>query len=354
MHYLLLLLLLVALGCENSDANSPDYADPRGQQLVSVYQNGVLPSHGDFVAATEALLNTTEVFSEAPSSAGLMAVQASWRVATLQWKRCEVYDFGPVGDFFLATRIHRWPADTVSLEEKLLTGEPIDEAFIAAKGSSVVGLAALEYLLFGDGALTALSTNPSRRAYLRATTRYLLTTARELQRRWKEAGPDFTSNSTLSTDGGQNIFTNGLIAYLDKSIRFRLRAPLGELNGTAINPQAVETPYADLSSDCLRAGFGEWKRAYYGGAERITDYGFDDYLLVLGNKSVGPAINEAIERVDSQLQDLGDVDLNHLLLTNPVAVRALVDDLRALLVLIRVDLSSAIGVVLTVNDADGD
>ena len=358
---LLTSLSLILFSCGKS-APGPDLSDPRGQQLRSVYQNGVLPTHAAFVDASDDLYSSAEVFSLNPSGETLEALRASWKAVTEHWKRCEVYDFGTVSNFFLHTRIHRWPVNIDGLEENIRTEETINEDFISSRGSSIVGLAALEYLLFKDDLATTLQqliSDDARTAYLLETAKYLNFVAGELRSRWTEEGPLFAQRTNLNIDGGQNQLVNGLINYLEKTIRFRLRTPTGDQDGEGPDSDLVETPYAAFSISCLQAGFEEWKTAYRGGtATAPMAYGFDQYLEELGNTTIAPNISAAITAIDNRLVELqqqqNQSSLRDLIENDVDKARQLTDEFQALLVLIRVDLSSAISVVLTVTDADGD
>ncbi|TXF90228.1 imelysin family protein [Neolewinella aurantiaca] len=353
-----LFTVLLIIGC-GKDESEPDYSDPRGLQLSAVFNNGIVPAHAAFVAEATALQTAADAFAANPDTQNLAEVQLRWRSATDQWKMCEVYDFGPVSNFFLHTRIHRWPVDTEGIDDAINAGETIDEAYISSRGSSIIGLGTLEYLLFAEDESTTVqrfTNDAARRDYLQALSHYLTTVATELNNRWLEAGPAFTTNTGLSVGGGQNQFVNGLINQLDKTIRFRLRTPSGEESGEAPDASLVETPFAAYSLACLRAGFAEWELAYYGGESAGNGYGFDDYLAELGNTDVAPRIAAAIEKVAANLDALSqrNTTLGELVTDDTAAISQLTADYQALLVLMRVDLSSSISVVLTVTDADGD
>jgi predicted lipoprotein len=322
----------------------------------------VLPTHAAFVDASDGLYRNAEAFSLNPSDETLEALRASWKTVTENWKRCEVYDFGNVSNFFLHTRIHRWPVEIDGLEENIRTEEIINEDFINSRGSSIIGLAALEYLLFKDDLATTLqglTSDDARTAYLVAASKYLKAVAGELNLRWTEEGPAFTQRTTLSIDGGQNQLVNGLINQLEKTIRFRLRTPTGEQNGESPDPHLVETPYADFSISCIKAGFEEWKIAYRGGSPATSMiYGFDQYLTELGNTTINPNVEAAISVIDNHLVELEQSQsassLGDLINDDVNEARQLTEEFQALLVLVRVDLSSAISVVLTITDVDGD
>lgn len=349
--------LFFYLGCGETD--EPDYSDPRGQQLQSLYNNAIAPSHAAFVTGTEALQASVIAFVGSPSETTLTDTRAAWETTTRQWKRTEIYDFGRVSNFFLHTRIHRWPIDQEGLLENIVTDEVINEDYISSRGSSIIGLAAIEYLLFEEDearTLLAFNMDTKRGNYLLGLAAYLVTVSRELAERWTDEAPAFRADTGLSIDGGQNVFVNGLINQLDKTLRFRLRTPSGEETGEAPDPSLVEAPYAGYSLPLIEAGFSEWKIAYYGGPDRGIAYGFDDYLTELGNTTVSPRIDAAIANIDANLMALNTntLSLQDLLASNLPAVEQLTEDFKALLVLMRVDLSSTIGVILTVNDTDGD
>jgi len=358
--FLLPFSLFLYVAC-NKSGDTPDFSDPRGQQLTSLYENAVDPSHGAITTSFEELNEAIADFSSAPSESALANARSAWRAATQQWKRTEVYNFGVVSNFFLHTRIHRWPADIDGILNNINTDEEINLEYISRRGSSIIGLAAIEYLLFAEDAETTVATfnaDEKRQAYLRGLADYLFLVGQEVSLRWWEERMAFTSNTELSIDGGQNVLVNGLVNQLDRTLRFRLRTPSGEDSGEAADPTLVETPFAAYSLPCLAAGFAEWKIAYYGGTDRTTSFGFDDYLSELGNTSVSPRIDAAISRIDANLASLeaevNTTSLQELLTNNPSAVQQLTEGFQALLVLIRVDLSSTIGVILTVTDADGD
>lgn len=358
-RYLLLpLSLFLYISCGDT-ANEPDFSDPRGRQLESLYQNAITPSHHAFKRSAETLNEAIADFTRMPTEEGLEVARAAWQATTRQWKRTETYNFGQVANFFLHTRIHRWPTNTEGLLENIDTDEDIDQAYISSRGSSIIGLAAIEYLLFReDVAATTMTfiTDEKQRNYLLELSNYVSVIAGEVDVLWEEEEIVFTSNTDLRIDGGQNVLVNGLIAQLDNTLRFRLRTPSGEETGEAPDPSLVEAPYAGYSLPLIEAGFSEWKIAYYGGPDRGIAYGFDDYLTELGNTTVSPRIDAAIANIDANLMALNTntLSLQDLLTSNLPAVEQLTEDFKALLVLMRVDLSSTIGVILTVNDADGD
>ena len=92
----------------------------------------------------------------------------------------------------VSNEIKKWPINTGFMEEIIAGTESIDEASVAAAGSTAKGLAALEYLLFApadNAALhSALANSPQRMDYLVALAHNLASTSRELLHLWLPSG----------------------------------------------------------------------------------------------------------------------------------------------------------------------
>lgn len=357
----LLLLCYFGVSACNDDDQTQDFASQRMNQLAVVFNEGVLPTHSNLVSSVALLSSISQLFAEAPTVEALNALREQWRRTINNWKQAELYDFGDISESFLHFRIHRWPVSPEAVEDAILAATIIDENYVDGLGSSAIGLAAIEYLLFVQDEATTINTfiqNPQRLDYLRALTAHLNSTVDNLNERWMAYGPAFIDATELSVFGGQNELVNGLVAYLEESIRFRLGEPLGEANGGVPNADLTETPYASVSLKTLQAGFDEWQTIFTGNFASNTGYGFDDYLILLGNEELGPRIIAAIEAVNAELAALLIIypsgNLQMALENDQQLVTELQGSMQQLLVLINVDMASFTGATITVNDTDGD
>ncbi|MFT4685160.1 MAG: hypothetical protein ACJATN_001498 [Neolewinella sp.] len=122
-------------------------------------------------------------------------------------------------------------------------------------------------------------------------------------------------------------------------------------------PDWVETPFADFSINCIQENFTGWTLAYAGGTGAEA-YGFEDYLAELGNTTLAPRIQAAIADIDTHLEELTQasdfVALSDLVVNRPATVARLADEFRVLLVLVQVDLASALGVTITFDEGGGE
>ena len=85
--------------------------------------------------------------------------------------------------------------------------------------------------------------------------------------------------------------------------------------------------------------------------------GFDDYMDFVGAQygviNLSTAINNQFIEIDNKISLLND-PLSDELLINRTAVQNLYDELQQLVILLKVDLTSALGIQITYADNDGD
>ena len=342
--------------CKTDDNAEEKLIQQRILQMENMDTYGAKPLFQDFVDACKNLQERTANFAGDLTSENLAAVQNQWIVVGELFKKCELYDIGDVNGSFIQFRIHRWPAEAETLADTLNSSGLITLDYIGSLGSHIIGIGALEYLLFEQDNSMVLSQfqNDDRYLdYLIEATRYLALQAEEMQSIWNEYSPVFVAATQSRISGGQNQMTNALLAFLEETARNRLGKALGEDDGGVLNKDLLEAHRSNASLDFIKSGFVEWKTYFFGDFPNSPDnYGFDDYLMALGNEDLVPAINAAIADCDAALGQL--TDLNSDLANNTAQVEQLKDSFRSLSVLIKADLASVLGVTITVNDSDGD
>lgn len=355
-NILLLSLSISILFFASCEISEQKLFDQRTMQLKNVNDFGATPLHDEFEASSEQLANNVQAFSDDITLENLNTIKTQWRTTANLFKRCELYDIGEVNGSFIHFRIHRWPIDAERLEDSLQSTLPLTYEDFSGLGSSILGIAALEHLLFENDANTTLlqfQNEPKRLTYLKFTADYLKEKATELNSIWKDYSSFFITALETEIAGGQNQMTNTLAAYLDESVKARLAKPLGEESGLPPNKNLLEAPISDASLNFIRSGFGEWKRCFSGEyANSTNNYGFDDYLVALDNQDLVNRINTAVQDCDNALANL--TSLNQDLETETAKVIALNDTFKALVILIKVDMGSFINAIITPNDADGD
>ncbi|MBK8899597.1 MAG: imelysin family protein [Anaerolineaceae bacterium] len=336
--------------------------------LENITHQIAIPAHEVFVARAEVLATAVAAFTANLTPETLVLAQDAWRAATVARTSLLTFRVGLVDDSLLHNRLDNRPARTTFIEETIGGTVSIDDAYIESIGSSSIGLGAMEYLLFdpegGNEAVLARYTTAEntdrRRAYLLAVAQNLPVKATALLQVWTPEGQNYAQAFIAADmDGGElqgsmNMVVNQMISDLEEMITARLGKPTGNTSNGQARPDLVESPFAFWSLPRIKATLGTMQAIYTGG----DGLGFDDYLDFLAAKSAdGEPLSQAI---DAQFHttlaafDAIEGTLHTAVTDHPDQVNAAYEEVRTLLVLLKVDMANHLGVTLTFNDNDGD
>ena len=340
--------------------------DRRGM-LTSVRDNVIRPAYVDFATAAAALETSATRFQAAPDTAALRAVRQAWRTAVLAWAHAAPYDFGPAEAFSTAAGV-AYAANATVIERAITPSAVIDAAYIENLGAPAKGLNALEYLLFSRAAgadpIPALFTTGAnaaqRRAYLAALTTDVRAKADRVRQAWLTgtAPTQFVEADGNDVTSSLSLLTNALVRQTEQLKNTDLGLPLGDLNAGVVVPTAVPHYPSALSLAFIGAELGALEALYAGSRAGATPApGPDDLLDHLGAGTNGQRLSQ---RITAQFaacrQKLAAIaaPLDVALVQNPAAVRDLYHETKQLTVLLKADMVSQLGVLLTFNDNDGD
>lgn len=335
--------------------------------LTNFTDNLILPGHEALLSALRDLEAAAGAFAAAPDAGTLEAVQKAWLNANLARMAVLTYRLGPVDDSLLHNRLDNRPPRTAFIDSEILAGTtPLDAAYIDSIGSSSVGLAAMEYLLFdpegGDAAVLAAFSGAGgarRRELLVALAAAMPPKAEELRRIWAADGENYAAAFvTADMDAGElqgslNMLTNQLISDVEEIINSRLGKPLGKRTSGALRPDLVEAPYSGATLPRIIATLHGERAAFTGG----DGLGLDDYLDFLGARSDSGLLSKAITaQFDAAIAALEAIDgpLETAIIDDPAGVEAAYQEVFDLLVLLKADMVNQLGLTLTFNDSDGD
>lgn len=336
----------------------------RKAMLDNIGNNIIVPCHQDFVAKTALLEQVVKRFGDAPTEANLQAVQQQWLITAEQWKGCQLFKLGDM--MLIHNQIHKWPTNTKFINKFIVEQDVIDEAFVESSGSTSKGLPAIEYLIFNpklnNAAILSLftteTTGPKRMDYLLALAENLNTKARDLLNFWSPEGENYVETFiNADMEGGElngsiNRLANQMVARLETAANSQLNRPLKGSYGTP-QPQAAEAWRSQTSVELLTKNIEAFQETFSGAGGT----GFDDYLDFLeaqyNNKPLSDQINSQAETALAALKAI-DQPLHIAVVNNPAPVQLAYDEVKKLLVLIKVDMANTMGVIITFNDNDGD
>ena len=361
----LLVLFLLFSGCSTKPAKPIATAVPfnRNAMLRNFTRQLILPAHQNLETAASALTVAAQTFVANPDQANLDTLQQAWLEVNLARMATTPYNFGPVHDSLLHNRLDKRPIDVSALSEILAGEATITADYIGTIGSNKVGLGAIEYLIFdpenGDTAVLTAFQNSSgerRQALLLALAQNVQQTTVAVQNIWGSDGANYAQwfvESSGEMENPMNVLVNQMLADLEMLINTRLGTPLGKQSDGIIQPEQVEAPYSHMSLPRMIATIETLKIIFSGGG----GLGLDDYLDFLQASYEDQPLSQAIlNQFDTTLLALNAIDepLETAVANNPAQTEAAYDELKKLLVLLKVDMVNHLGIILTFNDNDGD
>jgi len=355
------MLIFIFHSCGDGEKQNVDDFDRR-MMLQNIGNNVILKAYQEFSLSTEELEQSAQAFAGDISTANLDALREKWIAAKRNWKSAEMFDLGPVEEMALETSIDNWPTNTNAVETAIENATVIDKDYISFLGSSSKGLPAIEYLLFdkeiGEQAvLEALQNDGKRLQFLVALTQNVNELAGNIYDAWNSTGGNYVNEFSSSTgkDVGSstNMLANQLIILVEDIKNNKIGIPLGKKSMGTLLPKNAESWRSETSLDMIKENLNSVQDVFTGKAGS----GFDDYLDVVNAQYNGTplsqVINTQISTIKSSLDDI-DLSLVDALETENDKVETAYTELQKLVVYLKTDMMSSLGLLVTYSDNDGD
>lgn len=362
---LALILSTFFVECRPKKEKDPD-EDPAAvfdkQGMLTNYADGlIIPSYSNFKTSLDSLVNVYTTFKTSGTLNDFQIVKQRFAVVYLKYQRCDLFEFGPAESEGIRNNLNIFPTDSIQINSNIAVGN-YNLGLVANLDAK--GLPALEFLLFGNNAseasIHALFSNSNRKQYVSDLLAEMSTKVNNVVSSWNSSYRTTFINS-LGTDIGSSIgyMVNQLNFQLDYLKNAKVGIPLGKKSLNVPVPTACEGYYSNtLSITYAKETLNLIESAYLGrGVNGSNGKGFDDYLVHLDAKYNGGSLNDAINSqfsiAKTKLAAVPD-PLSTQVTTNAAVVDAAYIELVKLLVLLKTDMPSSLGVVITYQDGDGD
>lgn len=341
-----------------------DNSFDRKALLTNMSTNIILPAYTSFQASASALNDAVIAFNSSPDAAKLTAAQNAFTAAYKQWQSTSEFDFGPANQINFRVGINTYPVDLTQISTNINSGT-YDSGLLANLAAK--GLPAIDYLLFGVGTdnaaiLTQYTTDShaaSRKTYLAALTLEVKTSATSVLSSWNGTYKTTFLNAD-GTDVGSSLgqLVNQLVFDFEIIKNYEIGIPAGVQSMGTTFPQKVQAYYSKTSLQLTLLHIQAIQNLYLGKSAAGDGPGLDDYLVKINAKySDGKLLNDVIKAqfatAITKLQALSD-PLADNIRNNPAAVTAAYTELQKLTVLLKTDMTSSLGILITFGDNDGD
>lgn len=339
------------IGCKNDDGDkTPSDTFNKEAMLVQLADALIVPSYADMSAASQVLLDACTTLQTSPTADNLASAKSAFEQAQLLWQRCAMFEFGPAADQNLRQLINTFPTDTAQIEKNI---KDQNTDLDLAVNTDAKGLPALDYLLFGPNAAIE-DMNTSRLSQLVANAALINDAMSFVLNSWNEGYQnDFTKN--LGNDVGSALgqWVNELNFEFELVKNARVGIPLGKKSLGIAQAEKVEAFYSKLSLQSIHAALEAQKQAFKGG----DGLGLDDYLNHLNAEYNNQPLSTAIEALFDEAIEKNEAispGLYEAILSSPGTVDDLHETLQNLVVLLKTDMPSYLGVQITYQSNDGD
>jgi len=359
MYCSLLAAVLIFSACNSSEDEEQENSYDRQALLVNLADNVIIPAYSDLNASVNNLNAQAVTLQSDVTPENVQNLRDSWKQVARKWQRVALFDFGPASQNGLLSAFNLYPVSADQINSNISSGTYNLES---AQNINAVGLQALDYLLYRNEQTAAqhaasLSQNPNELQYILDLTELMKTKCNAVHSAWSG---DYRTTfiSATGTDVGSSLgqLINGSIKYFEIHLRdAKIGIPAGARSSSGLPiPEQSEAYYnADLAHELLIEGISSWKNMFNGG----NGEGLDDYLRFLGPTFNGNPLSDEINLFfDSAIQqsEALPTPLQDALVNNQEDCLAVFDELQKLVVLLKVDMTSAMGISVTYVDNDGD
>lgn len=357
--FVIIFLASIFISCKRN-LNAPAHFEKQ-QMLADIADQCITPAFSNFKEECFALSQTFSNFQQSPDIEHLEFLQTQWQATALAWETCIGFNFGEISDTYVYNKIESRPPNTSFIEYYISDTTELDHEFIETTGSSSKGLPAIEYLIYhsnGDNSivLDSLSNHPRRMMYLSALVENLQHKSMDLCTTWEDYYPTFISYEGNNIGGSVSDIVNRMSNVLETVYMKLLGSPLGKDNFVNIgHPENVEAPISHMSLEFIKADLAAIEKTFFNDGQNLL--GFDDYLNAHSAKYNGLLLSLIVKKQFQNVKTALDAipgTLDNAVVDHYELVESAYDELKELLVLMKVDVASELSITITFNDNDGD
>lgn len=350
--------LILFSACKEAE-KAPEPKFDTGAMLQNIGNEVILPYYDSLKISTGLLEIAVNKFAAAPDEAKLLVAQNAWQSVSKCWAKAEFIKLGPADlEMLLDVNINYWPTDVKTIESNItnsrLTG-----------GTNSKGLAALEYLLFSKNINNAELINlynsttngESRKIYVKEVAKNIALLSNQIYTAWLPGGGNYLRTFVSATGSDINsstgLLVNVLVFQLEVLINKKIGVPIGKIGTPNVNPNAVQANLSNYSKEIMLANLDVLEMLFKG----KDGIGLDDYLDFVKADYYGTPLSSTIK------YRIAEMRKNILLMSEPLSESLANSTEQAgvtwtsgkkLLTVMKVDMSSRLGVSITFSSNDGD
>ena len=361
----LLFAALLVVSCDSSD-DGPGGSIPapefdQFEMLTNYADNLIIPAYSDLQMNADLMKTAVSDFEAEPNLANLEVMQTNLKSLRISWQHANFYQFGPAETNTLRAILNTYPTDTDKIMQNIESGS---YTLGSLDNIAAGGLPALDYLINGMGdtpeqIVEAFTSDPmaiARMTYLVDNVSFVENSISNVANAWDPAGGDYRGtflsplNSGTGIGSSVGLLVNAMILHYERFMRDgKIGIPAGVRSAGVPRPTATEAFYGGYSAELAEINIAAFRNLYNG----ANGSGFDDYLIFAGANVLDDDIDTELEEAISDASKLTDPLSQNIEDDNDRVIQVFTS-LQEALVLIKVDMTSILGITITFQDNDGD
>ncbi len=370
-HFLLALLiggLVFMAACDSDTGGGDGPTDPtfdRAAMLNNIANRFIVPYYEALQNDVNELNDAATAFASNPDAFNLTDVQRKLKDARLSWQRVSLYQFGPAENNGLRGALNTYPTDTDQINDNISNGGYI---LGTIENIDAGGFPALDFLMHGTGNteaellqyFTDATQGTARLAYVADNAAFIKGLVDATASGWAASGGNyiatFADESNAGTDVGSSLslLINAATLHYERFLRDgKIGIPAGVRSAGVPRPTATEAFYGGYSRELALVNFRAMQDLFTTAQATTESTILVDYIFFLEREDLVNQLNAQFTEVSTALLAVSDPladDINNDL--DPVL--AVFTEMQDVVVLIKVDLTSAMGITITFQDNDGD
>lgn len=362
--FLLLTLVFTIAGCKKkkqSEEEEEDLAfDKTG--MLSNYSSNIIFNIQFAKSGIDSFAMAYAGFVSNKTPQTLALVRQKFVTAYKKYQHMELFGLGPAENEIVFANFNTFPTDTAQVLSNISSGS---YNLATVSNLDAKGFPAIDYLLFTPGRtdaeiVTLFANSLNRVNYMSDCINDMQTKTNNILNGWLN-GYQSTFNSSTGSEIGSSLglLVNNLNFQIDLMKNAKVGIPLGKKSMGNILPEKCEAVYSNtISVSLIRECLNNIENVYLGRSLNGHDgLGLDDYLDALGVQHNSGSLNDAIKNqfavAKSKLALVND-PLSVSVANDAATVDVAYVEMVKLLVLLKTDAPSALGIVITYQDGDGD
>ena len=360
--FLTTLICVVSFSCGNDDSDSESESSEfnRSAILVSLADDFIIPQFNEFLEESTQLTEAKNNFLKESNEANLVSLRSALTSAYIAFQPVSVYANMGKGfelDYYLNLNAH--PLTVDETETNIANFENVDLTNVFNRDTQ--GLPAVDYLVNGlgttDAEIVAFYTGEQAanyKGYLSLVVDRIEDLTQQITDDWtNEFRTTFIENTSSSSAGSFDVFVNEYIEYLEKRLRkSKVGDPAGIDRSTTF-PNNIESLYNPILSKELLVAALNNTEALYLGAENSTQ-SLSSILIDLEKTELDTVIKDSFNAAQTLIDESLNDNLKLQVETDNTKMVSVRDALQSIVVYLKSDLTSAVGVDIAYQDNDND